>query len=176
MKKNIILFLVVAAFISGYQVNAQRADGTKILENGLEVSKDWPPKYVGKIERKSLPVPYLDSPQKTIPINIGRQLFIDSYLIESTSLKPVQHTPVFSKSNPVLFADKVWEYNSSGPFAAPFSDGIWFDESDNKFKMWYLAGKQNSNSYYTCYAESYNGISWVKPDLGVYGHTNIVDI
>ncbi len=156
-------------------LNAQKADEKRVLVNGVEVSGFWPPAYPGKIGRKSLPVPYLEAPQETIPIDVGRQLFVDNFLIESTNLVAMYHTPVFSDKNPVLAPDKEWEYNISGPFAAPFSDGIWYDERDGKFKMSYLAGKMNSNSYYTCYAESNDGISWEKPDLGIYGHTNIVD-
>jgi hypothetical protein len=175
MKNSYSLILLIFVFSLGHVVNAQMSVETKTLVNGVEVSKDWPPEYIGNIQRKSLPVPYLNIPQETIPIDGGRQLFVDNFLIESTNLRSIQHIPKFSNRNPVLTPDREWEYNSSGPFAAPFSDGIWFDEIDDKYKMWYLAGKQNSSSYYTCYAESYDGIAWEKPDLGVYGHTNIVD-
>ncbi len=175
MKKLTVLFFVCLATNLIFRINAQSSNEKRILVNGVEVTTNWPPEYPGEIVRKSLPVPYLDQPQKIILVNVGRQLFVDDYLIESTNLEAIQHTPVFSKRNPVLGPDKEWESNLSGPFAAPFSDGIWFDEKDNKYKMWYLAGKQNSNSYYTCYAESDDGVEWEKPDLGLYGHTNIVD-
>lgn len=166
---------LLIAFLSFPLALTQDIKKKKVLVNGVEVSENWPPRYNGKIERKMMAVPYLETHQKTIPINVGRQLFVDDYLIESTDLNSIQHYPVPGKSNPVLTPDKEWESNTSGPYAAPFSDGIWFDEMDNKYKMWYLAGKSNSGSYYTCYAESDDGIRWIKPDLGIFGNTNIVD-
>ena len=36
-------------------------------------------------------VPYLKQPPKTIPIDVGRQLFVDDFLIESTDMKRVFH-------------------------------------------------------------------------------------
>lgn len=63
-------------------------------------------------------------------------------------------------------------------FAAPFSDGIWYDEMDNKYKMWYMAGGGDysvNNAGVTCYAESTDGINWTKPLLSVVSGTNIVD-
>lgn len=165
----------ISLFFLVFPGNAQNVDEKRVLVNGVEVSHPWPPHYPGRIERKSLAVPYLEKPPKTIPVDIGRQLFVDDFLIESTDLATIYHRPVFISRNPVLGPDKAWESNSSGPFAAPFSDGIWYDEKDRKYKMWYLAGKVNSDSYYTCYAESIDGISWKKPDLEIYGHTNIVD-
>ena len=46
--------------------------------------------------------------------------------------------------------------------------------------MWYLTGagvlhKEDNQTFYTGYAESKDGKNWVKPSLGVFGNTNIVD-
>ncbi len=121
--------LIVILFLAVSHLKAQKIDEKRILVNGVEVSAEWPPHYPGKIGRKSLPVPYLEVPQKIIPVNVGRQLFVDNFLIDSTNLTPVYHTPVFIDKNPVLSPDRAWEYNSSGLFGAPFSDGIWYDET-----------------------------------------------
>jgi hypothetical protein len=173
MKINaIFIFIFLFPVLWG---QAQNSGEKRVLFNGIKISRPWPPPYPGEIGRKSLPVPYLENPPETIPIDVGRQLFVDDFLIGSTNLVAVHHKPLFSDQNPVLGPDEEGESNSSGPLAAPCSDGIWYDEQDGKFKMWYLAGKMNSDSYYTCYAESIDGISWEKPDLGIYGHTNIVD-
>lgn len=128
-----------------------------------------------------MPVPYLQTKPRVIPINVGRQLFVDDFLISSTNLKRIFHTPHFYEGNPVLEPDKEWEKTRNGvPYAAPFSDGIWYDELDNKYKMWYLAGANNEydngrQTFHTCYAESNDGKKWIKPNLGLYGNTNIVD-
>lgn len=54
------------------------------------------------------------------------------------------------------------------PVAAPFSDGVWFDPDDQRFKMWYLAGFDDGFGY----AESSDGIHWVRPNLDVVPGTN----
>lgn len=114
-------------------------------------------------------------------MNVGRQLFVDSFLIAETDLTPVYHTPDFYAGNPVLGPTAEWENTIEGaPYAAPFSDGIWYDDKDGKFKMWYLAGagsihKQDKQTFYTCYAESDDGMHWVKPELELVKGTCIVD-
>ena len=43
----------------------------------------------------------------------------------------------------------------------PFSDGVWYDEKEGKYKMWYMAGGGSyatSGAGVTCYAESTDGI------------------
>ena len=71
----------------------------------------------------------------------GRILFVDTTFIEKTNLQRIHHSPVYYSGNPVLKADKKWELNINGdPYAAPFSGGVWYDEEEQKFKMWYSAG------------------------------------
>lgn len=98
------------------------------------------------------------------PIDVGRQLFVDDFLIESTSLVRTFHQPEYFPGNPVLRPDRPWESAGTGPFAAPFSDGAWYDPRDRLFKTWYYAGYQGG---LTCYATSPDGIRWDKPDLDV---------
>lgn len=151
------------------------------LHNGITLPKIWPPKYEEPTIRKEMPVPYLTSKPVVIPVNIGRQLFVDNFLINETNLKTVFHTPNFYSGNPVLEPDQEWEKTTQGAlYAAPFSDGVWYDEKDGKFKMWYLAGageihKQDPQTFYTGYAESLDGKKWIKPNLGIYKNTNITD-
>ena len=101
--------------------------------------------------------------------------------IAETNLNRVIHTPRFYERNPVLGPDKEWEKTTEGGlYAAPFSDGIWYDEKDRKFKMWYLAGagvlhKGDNQTFYTGYAESEDGKHWTKPVLDIWNQTNIVD-
>lgn len=88
---------------------------------------------------------YLTSRPTTVNIKVGRQLFVDNFLIESTTLKRVMHYPEYYAQNPVLSPDKNWEKSGTkgAAFAAPFSDGVWYDENENKFKMWYMAVADN---------------------------------
>jgi len=153
----------------------------EILHNGIVLNDNWPPRYSEAKLPKAMPVPYLDAPPKVIPINVGRQLFVDDFLIESNTLNRVFHKPLPAKQNPILEPDRPWEHHSSGaPYAAPFSDGVWYDNKLNKFRMWYLTGggenSPESRAFVTAYAESDDGINWSKPTLNVVPGTNIVSL
>ena len=149
------------------------------LYNGIVLPDKWPP--VEPSDPQELP-PYLVSPPKIIPIDVGRQLFVDDFLIENTSLKRTFRKSEYYAGNPVLKPEKPWEQGravpqqrgdvgGSYPMAGPFSDGVWYDPKDSLFKMWYLAGSYPRE---TCYATSRDGIQWDKPELDVVSGTNIV--
>lgn len=112
----------------------------------------------------------------------GRQLFVDDYLILESNLKRSYHFPKPYDSNPIMQSTESWERTNIGAlYAAPFSDGVWYDEIENKFKMWYMAGAGKQypaidNAFYTCYAESYNGIDWNKGIQDVLYGTNVVEL
>jgi len=139
------------------------------LYNGIEVDVNWPPKDI-KLGPEPTPIPYLENPPKVIQINTGRQLFVDDFLIEETTLKRTYHQPEYYQNNPVIKPDKPWEIQGPAPYAGPFSGGVWFDHDANLFKMWYTGGYLR----YTCYATSKDGIHWEKPNLDVVPGTNIV--
>lgn len=168
-------------FVSSVLVVAASLAVAQTLHNGIVLPAEWPPRYPIPTMRKEMPVPYLRQKPEVIPVNTGRQLFVDSFLIAETTLIPVFHTPVFYEGNPVLEPDKEWEKTMQGAvYAAPFSDGVWYDDKDGKFKMWYLAGagtvhKDNSQAFYTGYAESADGKHWTKVLQDVMPGTNIVD-
>lgn len=161
------------------------------LHNGIELPDQWPPRI--EHSREPMPVPYLDTPPELIPIDIGRQLFVDDFLVEETNLTRTYHRPRYHPANPILHFDQPWELvgnprsgmRGDAPdasalpkqgtldgkaMAAPFSDGVWYDPSDHKFKIWYMGGALQA----TGYAESKNGVDWTKPELDVVPGTNIV--
>ena len=171
MKKKL---LTIAACALTLGVNAQT------LDNGITLPSVWPPRYADPTAPKEMPVPYLKQKPEVLPINRGRQLFVDSFLISNTNLTSVYHKANYYDLNPVLKADRKWELTPEGyEYAAPFSDGIWYDDKDGKFKMWYLAGAGYvdtlKHSLYTCYAESLDGKTWTKPSLDIVPGTNVVD-
>ncbi len=152
----------------------------EILYNGIELPSPWPPeidkyKYTGE----PMPVPYLANPPAVIPIDVGRQLFVDDFLIETTSLQRNFHVPQACPANPILKPDKPWEKSTEeeieypwafGAYAMPFSDGVWYDPGEKLFKMWYIAGVLKG----TFYAVSTDGVRWEKPSLDVLPGTNLV--
>ena len=170
--KKILLTIAACALTLG--VNAQT------LDNGITLPSVWPPRYADPTAPKEMPVPYLKQKPEVLPINRGRQLFVDSFLISNTNLTSVYHKANYYDLNPVLKVDRKWELTPEGyEYAAPFSDGIWYDDKDGKFKMWYLAGAGYvdtlKHSLYTCYAESLDGKTWTKPSLDIVPGTNVVD-
>ncbi|MCM4156993.1 hypothetical protein [Gramella sp. AN32] len=152
-----------------------------ILHNGIELPDNWPPFLEVPNQRKAYPVPYLENKPEVILIDLGRQLFVDDFLILETDLKKVFHSPIYYDKNPVLEPSEAWEKTNKGAvYAAPFSDGVWYDEREEKFKMWYMAGGGQKyphidNAYYTCYAESKDGKHWEKAIQDIVKGTNVVD-
>ena len=138
------------------------------LYNGIDLPDQWPPRYE-KLTRDPMPVPYLDDPPEVIPIDVGRQLFVDDFLIQETTLDRRFHLPRSHPSNPVIRPDREWEH-----FVFPYSGGVWHDPADGLFKMWYCCrdGKGGHRWGPLCLATSRDGVSWDKPNMG--DGTNIV--
>ncbi|MBM3738299.1 MAG: glycosyl hydrolase family 32 [Acidobacteria bacterium] len=145
----------------------------EMLHNGIVIETPWPPRGTA-LPDATKPPPYLASPPRTIPVDVGRQLFVDDFLIEQTTLSRVFHKPDYHPANPVLRPDRPWESETpeqgASPTAMPYSDGVWFDPKDGLFKLWYMCGYGGA----TCYAESRDGVKWSKPDLDVRRGTNVV--
>lgn len=171
--------LVILHSLIGCRVETVPAEHA--LYNGIVIPDQWPPRYAEPDTAAVMPVPYLDNKPLVIPVNVGRQLFVDNFLISETNLTPIYHKPHFYVGNPILEPSAEWENTTEGaPYAAPFSDGIWYDEKERKFKMWYLAGagsihKQDKQTFYTGYAESNDGKHWIKPELDLVKGTCLVD-
>ena len=151
---------------------ASTCQAGETLHNGIVLPEQWPPKPATWPREAPVTPPYLASPPKVIPIDVGRQLFMDDFLIEKTDLKRTYHLAEYHEGNPVLKPETPGiELRRTSPFAMVFSDGVWWDPSDAIFKMWYLAGP------FTCYATSRDGIRWVRPDLDAERKgTNIVKV
>src|SRR5262249_15665128 len=45
---------------------------------------------------------YLTAPPAVIPIDVGRQLFVDDFLVSETDLTTTHHRPTYHAKNPVL--------------------------------------------------------------------------
>ena len=161
MKLLLALFLAATHALAG-----------EVLCNGIELPDKWPPQTPVESIRKGdpMPVPYLEHPPAVIPIDVGRQLFVDDFLIESTTLTRRFHMCEEYKENPVLVPDKRWEFRDEPKSAMAFSDGCFFDPKDQLFKIWYLQGHGRS----TGYATSKDGLHWDKPSLEVQPGTNVV--
>ena len=78
---------------------------SEILYNNIELPEVWPPKYDAATLSTEMPVPYLDNPPKVIDISVGRQLFVDDFLVECHNLYRVFHQPRKYEGNPVMFPE-----------------------------------------------------------------------
>ena len=112
-----------------------------------------------------------------IDIDLGRQLFVDDYLVESTR-GVTRHWNKPVKSDAPL----VWPGAGAAPRTTDGSastnepvnltcatdGGIWWDPMLKKFRLWYQADWLGD----ICYAESSDGLQWEYPDLGIVPGTN----
>ena len=144
---------------------------TSTSYNGLSLSDEWPPQHINLDSRRPLSVPYLASPPACVPIDLGRQLFIDDFLIEKTDAERVFHAAQADAASPILKPETAMELNDGHcPVAAPFNDGICYDPQDQLYKMWYQAGWFDG----TALAISTDGINWQRPAFDVIPGTNAV--
>ena len=105
------------------------------------------------------------------PLTLGehgtqRELFVDGHMIADMTggVKQFLHKP--EPKEVVFITDAPWEGNTSAYYTI-FRDG-------DLFRMYYRAShwdtetKKETHREVTCYAESRDGIHWVKPKLGLF--------
>lgn len=150
------------------------------LYNGITLGRPWPPAWRVPDDHATRP-PYLTERPAVVPIDVGRQLFVDDFLIEETTLQRTFHKATYHPANPVMKPEFDWENyddyaartgTKPNPSAMVFSDGVFFDPSDRLFKMWYMAGYGR----FTCLATSIDGVHWTKPTFDVRRGTNVVHL
>lgn len=150
---------------------ANKATGPKpILPNGIEIPYEWPPRHLDPASTAPMPVPYAHHKSKSsLPIDLGRQLFVDDFLIEQTGLKRTFHTAEKLPANPVFKAETPAELapSSSGEKGQAATcylghGGVFFDPRDAVFKMFYTAGWRGGLAL----ATSPDLQHWTRPDLG----------
>src|SRR5262249_35062092 len=143
-----VLVLASLAIAHGQSPEKRR----ETLYNGILLPSPWPPRlsrFPVSVETDPVTPPYLLSPPDVIPIDVGRQLFVDDFLTAETTLKRPYHLAKYYAGNPIIKPDQTWESGDKDqPAAMTFSDGVWHDPSDHLFKIWYMAGGSAS----TCYA------------------------
>ncbi len=110
----------------------------EVLYNGITLGSPWPPRWQYPNEHPVL-APYLADPPAVVPIDVGRQLFVDDFLIEETTLTRTCHKAEYHPGNPILRPETTWEIRDDAaernkrplnPAAMVFSDGVFFDPPD----------------------------------------------
>ena len=104
-----------------------------------------------------------NEPHQSINLDSRRELFLDYFLIEKMDgTRLILHEP--RDEGTVLNFDKPWE--------GPFCGYCTVIHNGDKYQVFYRglpeAGRDGSSKETTCYAESKDGIHWIKPELGLF--------
>lgn len=138
--------------------------GPITLYNGIVVPGTLPDSVSPTYNGNTGTVPYLleladgGTHPEVVDISVGRQLFVDNFLIEHTDLTSTFHPAQPYSGNPILVPDVA----TDGSCCLLASAGVWYDAEEELFKMFYMANWTNGMAL----ATSRDGIHWEKPDLG----------
>ena len=94
-------FLAARLLVLAGEAEDKRASPAHPTYNGISLPSDWPPRW-STLSRQPVTPPYLQSPPGVIPIDLGRQLFVDDFLIERTTLRRTFHAATYHPATPVL--------------------------------------------------------------------------
>jgi hypothetical protein len=171
----LVAAFVCAAGLQGQVARRIRAHESEWREGPLDTQAvDWSlfPKAYGVLgsERLMFPVDVASWPVK---LGKERQLFVDGYLVASaSSVTRTVHQPVKHPGNPVMVGEAPWEQPKQ---LMPLQ--VLRDEQTGKFRMWYTSriqftfpGTTTAGRQPTLYAESRDGIHWIRPRLGLLEH------
>lgn len=147
------------------------ANAGEKLYNNIVLPEAWPPEDIDTKNDTPMPVPYLDAPPKCINIDVGRQLFVDEFLIDSTDLLHVYHQPEKYAGNPILTCSTALERQTNivGGVCRPC---IWWNHEKKMFYLWYQAGTYFKGTI--ALATSTDGLHWTRPVFDVNPNSNQV--
>ncbi len=123
-----------------------------LLYNGIRLPEVWPPEDVKSGSFLEIDVPYLKSAEQggshpgTVDIDVGRQLFVDDFLIASTDLTATHHQAVKSENNPLFVV--------SGSGFRTKNGGFFYNAEKALFELYYNSGNK------LMYLSSADGITW----------------
>ena len=106
------------------------------------------------------------------PIDVGsrKQLFIDEKFIESIKGVELVMNHPYQTGEALITADKPWELEPHEGYAYVYSSVI---KDDGRVRVWYDLVQPTGSGPYdhqrrVCYAESEDGLHFVKPELGLH--------
>ncbi len=159
-----LLALVLAWDEADAWGNPETGSKPEKLYNGIELPAVWPPREGDPASAEPMKVPYLTEPPQVIPIDVGRQLFVDDFLIESTDLQRVFYQAEKFAGNPVFRAETAVEKERKGVVYLG-QGGLFFDPAEKLFKLFYTAGWRGPLAV----ATSPDLQTWSRPELGLHG-------
>ena len=196
MKKSILILLSILLVLSSCEEKTQgnpwytpdeggetvpgdnnggdTTEDESVLYNGIKLPSIWPPKNMVQSSNAVMDVPWtVHTHPGTVPINVGRQLFVDNFLVSSTTLQQVHHKAVKYSGNPIFTSETELEIPGNHfKGACPKDGGIWWEPRKNAFMMWYEAGWL----YKMAYAESTDGLTWDRKEINTKGTNEITSL
>jgi predicted neuraminidase len=143
-------------------VNKATGPKPEKLYNGIELSHEWPPRFQDPDSAEPMQPRYWQP--KVILIDVGRQLFVDDFLIEKSTLKRRYHKAEKFAGNPVFKAGTDVEKQRNNTVYLG-QGGVFWDPAESHFKMFYTAGWRGPLAM----ATSPDLKTWTRPDLGLHG-------
>ena len=146
--------------------------GRHVQPSGITLTSPWPPNnlttatFYSNPPQRTRPPPYLKSPPRTVCLGVGRQLFIDNYLIDSrrTTLRKSWHEATVLRLDAIT-PDRAWEVGGGARRTArPFGGASLLDPRDQTVRLFYRCGWRGTTGK-TCVALSKDGLRFTKPDL-----------
>ncbi|MBR7185386.1 MAG: hypothetical protein IKD37_07240 [Clostridia bacterium] len=133
-------------------VTIEMPEDPNLLYNGIRLPEVWPPENISPKTFSEIDVPYLKTAEEggthpgTVDIDVGRQLFVDNFLIEKTDLTAAQHKAVEADCNPVL--------SYSGSTYRTKHGGFFYNAEKQLFEHFWNSGNK------LMYISSKDGITW----------------
>ena len=106
-----------------------------------------------------------DRNQNVLKVGSCKQLFIDQRFFDRASGIHLRMNAPSQPPEPVMRSDRPWEKQGIGGYNTVIREG------EHRFRLWYGAqmksGLPQEGAVRLCYAESEDGITWHKPELGL---------
>ncbi|WP_373493458.1 hypothetical protein, partial [Aquiflexum sp.] len=161
--------LVLPSFSSAIKFQEKfNSSEEELLYNGIRLPKLWPPRHFQPESEDPMEIPYLNNIPKAIPIDVGRQLFVDDFLIHDTNLTRQYHLAEKFEANPVFAPyseDEVGGPENKRSVVYTGHGGVFYDWEEGLYKMYYRSGWLGGLAL----ATSKDMINWERPTLGISG-------
>ncbi len=164
-----ITFCVCAAFaVALFSTLAGAASAEDKRAAGIATDQSLFPKALGVLANEKLMFP-VDMSNWPVKIDSSHQLFVDDYLLASVeNIKRTVHQATKFDGNPIMTD------HAPADGAGPVFPIVMRDEQTGKFRMWYAGrvtytlSSGTSVRFPALYAESDDGITWKRPELGLH--------